>query len=194
MNQPKIGALIRDIRVELQMTQRQLAQAIGVSNQAVSKWERGLGCPDVSLLRSLSHVLGVPVEGLLSGDLTENEFTGVTMKQLRFYVCPQCGNLLTATGEATLSCCGRTLSPLEHHKPDEAHTLSLESIEDEWYITIDHPMTKEHHISFVALVTGERVTLTKKWPEWDFQLRLPKKDHGLLYWYCTQHGLSRQII
>ena len=194
MNQNKIGLLIRRLRTEQNLTQRALAHTLGVTDQAVSKWERGLGCPDVSLLPDLSQALGVPLEGLLAGTLEEQDPDGGTMRNLSFYICPQCGNLITATGTPTLSCCGRTLPPLSWQKPDEAHQLQKESVEDEWFFTARHPMDKDHHLSFAALVTGEQVTLFRRWPEWDFQLRLPRGSHGLLYWYCTRHDLFRQTI
>ena len=116
------------------------------------------------------------------------------MRNLKFYVCPQCGNLLTAAAPASLSCCGRTLEPLAVQKADEAHNITLEPVEDEWFLTAAHPMEKEHYISFAALVNGEQLTLLKRWPEWDFQARLPRRGHGLLYWHCSQHGLFRQNI
>ena len=194
MNQNQIGLLIRRLRTEQNLTQRTLAEALGITDQAVSKWERGLGCPDVSLLPSLSRALGVPMERLLAGTLEEQDPDGGTMRNLSFYVCPQCGNLITATGTPTLSCCGRTLLPLPWQKPDAAHQLKTEPVEDEWFLTSAHPMTKEHFLSFAALVTGEQVTIYKRWPEWDFQLRLPQRGHGLLYWYCTRHGLFRQLL
>ena len=194
MDQQKIGSLIRTLRAERHMTQRDLAESLGVTDRAVSKWERGLGCPDVSLLPELSQALGVPVERLLEGDLCEREPDGGSMRQLKFYVCPQCGNLMTATGQACLSCCGRTLEALEPQKPDQAHALTLEQVEDDWFLTAPHPMEKGHHISFVALVSGDRATVVKQWPEWDLQVRLPRRGHGLLFWYCTQHGLFRQIV
>lgn len=55
-------------------------------------------------------------------------------------------------------------------------------------------MEKSHYLSFVALVNGDQATVIKRWPEWDFQARFPKRGHGMLYWYCTQHGLFRQAI
>ena len=116
------------------------------------------------------------------------------MKNLKFYVCPVCGNLMTASGSPALSCCGRVLEPLAHQKPDAEHTLNVETVEDEWFLTAAHPMEKGHHLAFAALVTGERVILSKHWPEWDFQLRLPRRGRGMLYWYCTRHGLFRKPI
>ena len=61
-------------------------------------------------------------------------------------------------------------------------------------ITSGHPMEKGHCLSFLALVTGERATVMKCWPEWDLQQRIPRRGHGMLYWYCTQHGLFRQVL
>ena len=66
MNHEKTGQQIRTFRTQLHMTQKQLAQLLGVTDQAVSKWERGLGCPDVSLLPALSRQLGVSIEQLIS--------------------------------------------------------------------------------------------------------------------------------
>lgn len=194
MDQQKTGSLIRALRSEQHLTQQALADILGVTDRAVSKWERGLGCPDVSLLPCLAQALGVPVERLLAGELEEREPDGGSMRQLKFYVCPQCGNLMTATAPASLSCCGRKLEALEPQKPDEAHRLHLEQVEDDWFITASHPMVKDHYLAFAALVSGEQATVVKRWPEWDFQVRLPRRGHGMLFWYCTQHGLFRQPL
>ncbi len=194
MDQNKTGQLIRALRLERNMTQRTLANALGVTDRAVSKWERGLGCPDLSFLPGLAQILGVPMERLLAGSLDEQEPDGGSMRNLKFYVCPQCGTLTTATGQVALSCCGRTLEPLVPQKPDECHRLNLEQIEGDWFLTSAHPMEKDHFLSFAAFVNGEQATIVKRWPEWDFQVRLPGKQHGLLYWYCTGHGLFRQAL
>lgn len=194
MDYEKIGALIRRLRTRQGLTQRQLAGRLEVSDKAVSKWERGQGCPDVSLLPSLAQTLGVELEGLLSGELSERDQTGGTMKNLNFYVCPTCGNLLTSADEAAVSCCGQKLSPLEAVKAPEEERLTVELIENDYYITSSHPMTKEHYVSFVALVTGDTLILKRLYPEWDLQTRLPRIGHGKLYWYCVQHGLFYQLV
>lgn len=194
MDATKTGQLIRTLRTELAMTQNSLASQLNVTEQAVSKWERGLGCPDVSLLPRLAQILGVPMEKLLSGSLESQKPNGGSTRQIRFYVCPRCGNLMTSFGSAVLSCCGRSLEPLEAQKPDEGHRLIIESVEDEWFVTADHPMEKSHYISFAALVTGDQLLLVRRWPEWDFQARLPQRGHGLLFWHCSQHGLFRQVL
>lgn len=194
MDHEKIGALIRALRQERQMTQGALAQAVGVGNKAVSKWERGLGCPDVSLLPDLSKTLGVDLERLLAGDLDANDLVGGNMKKLQCYVCPGCGNLITATGEAGVSCCGKKLSPLEAKKAQEGEKLSVEKMENDYFISSDHPMTKAHYVTFIALLTGDTVMVRKLYPEWDLQTRIPAFGHGTLLWYCTEHGLFQQYI
>lgn len=192
MDQSKTGGLIRALRTQKGLTQKELAEAVGVGNRAVSKWERGLGCPDVSLLPELSRVLGVGLEALLSGQLDANDPERGNMKKMRFYVCPDCGNFIAAAAEAGVSCCGRTLLPLEPQKPEEP--LTVEKIDDQWFVSSPHPMTKGHYVSFVALLTGDTLLLRRLYPEWDLQTRIPAFGHGILLWYCTQHGLFRQII
>lgn len=194
MDLEKTGALIRALRMEQNLTQRQLAEAIGVSDKAISKWERGMGYPDISILPLLSSRLDVDLERLLSGTLDENELVEGNMKKLQFYVCPTCGNLITTTAEAGVTCCGKKLTPLSVQSAKEDQRLSVEVIDQEYFISSDHPMDKGHFISFVAFVTGDTVILRKLYPEWDMQARLPMIGHGMLFWYCTQHGLFRQII
>ena len=192
MDQIKTGGLIRALRTQKGLTQKALAEAVGVGDKAVSKWERGLGCPDVSLLPELSRVLGVWLEALLSGQIDANDQERGNMKKLNFYVCPDCGNLIIAAVESGVSCCGRTLLPLEPQKPEEP--LSVEKIDGSWFISSPHPMTKEHYVSFVALLTGDTLFLRRLYPEWDLQTRIPCFGHGLLLWYCTRHGLFRQLV
>lgn len=194
MDPRMIGSLICRLRKEQQLTQRQLAEQLCVSDKAVSKWERGLGCPDVSLLPDLARLLGIELEGLLSGQLDSNEPLGGNMKNLNFYICPNCGNVVTAMAEAAVSCCGKKLPALTPQKAPEGERLQVERIEEDYFISTDHPMEKGHYISFVALLTGDSILLRKQYPEWNLQLRLPAFAHGKLLWYCTQHGLFYQNI
>lgn len=194
MDLSKVGNLIRNLRQEKGMTQKQLANIMNITDKTISKWERGLGCPDVTLLPELSSILGVNIEKILLGELSPNEYFGGNMKNIKFYVCPECNNIITSTAAASISCCDRTVAELVPVKADENHTLSLETIEYEWFITSSHPMTKEHYISFVAFVTGDKILMAKQYPEWPIQLRFQKFGHGKLYSYCTEHGLSYQII
>jgi len=194
MDCEKIGGLIGRLRREHSMTQRELAQRLDVTDKAVSKWERGLGCPDVSLLTGLSQALGVDMAALLAGELPLEEASGGNMKKAKYFVCPACGGITMTTGEAELSCCGRKLSPLEAKKADGPEKLTVEKVEDEWFITSGHPMTKAHHIAFVAFAAGDRLQLIRQYPEWDLQVRLPARSHGMLLWYCTEHGLFYQLL
>ena len=72
MNTEKIGKFIATKRKEKNLTQRELATKLRVTDRAVSKWERGLGCPDISLLEDLSEILEISIVDLLNGEIVEN--------------------------------------------------------------------------------------------------------------------------
>ena len=194
MDCKKVGSLILELRKEKNMTQKQLADLMNISDKAISKWERGLGCPDISLIPKLAQIFGVNIDILLSGEINSNDVVGGNMNKLKFYVCTQCGNMMTATGNAQISCCGKKLESLEAKKVDDNHKLIVEPVEDELYVTTEHDMTKEHYISFVAYVKGDRALILKQYPEWNMQFRFRKSGHGKLYFYCVNHGLFYQIV
>lgn len=194
MDCKKIGKLILDLRKEKNMTQKQLADLMNISDKTISKWERGLGCPDISLIPELAQILGINIDGLLSGEVNSNDIVGGNMNKLRFYVCTQCKNTITATGNAEIVCCGKKVEALEAKKVEEDHNLIIEPVEDELYITTNHDMKKEHYISFIAYVKGDQVLMIKQYPEWNMQCRIRKSGHGKLYHYCVNHGLFYQII
>ena len=100
-----------------------------------------------------------------------------------------CNNVVTATGEAKVSCCGRKLLPLVTKKADEEHRLNIEIIEDEFYITFDHEMSKSHYISFIAYVDCDRILLIKLYPEQSGEIRFPRMNGRKFYFYCNRHGL-----
>lgn len=185
----KVGKLILSLRKEKSMTQREIADAMNISDKTISKWERGLGCPDVSLLSELSHILGVNIERILLGNIDPNDADGGNMKRIKFYVCPNCGNVINSTGESEISCCGRKLEPLKAKQANGAHRAKIEAIDNEHYVTFEHEMSKSHYIRFVAYVTCDRLILVRLYPEQDAQLRLPIMFGGSLYFYCNQHGL-----
>lgn len=194
MDPDKIGKLIYTLRKEKKLTQRQLADRLHISDRTVSKWERGAGCPDLSMLPALSAIFSVDLETLLSGSLDANNLVVGNMKKLKFYVCPTCGNVLTGTSEASVSCCGKKLPALTPVKAEEADKLSAELMDGELFISSQHEMTKEHYISFVAALTADTLILKKQYPEWNLQLRMPRFRHGMLVWYCTNHGLFYQLV
>ena len=193
MNREKVGSLIYKLRKEKNMTQKQMADLLNISDKTVSKWERGLGCPDVSILTNLSKIFDINIEKILLGDLEPNDVNGGNMKRIKFYVCSNCGNIITSTGEGEISCCGRKLKAEVPTIIDDNHKISVEEVENDYYVEIDHEMTKEHYISFVAYVTYDRVLLVKLYPEQSPTVRFPrlcgKFERGKFYIYCNQHGL-----
>jgi desulfoferrodoxin (superoxide reductase-like protein)/DNA-binding XRE family transcriptional regulator len=176
------------------MTQAQLAQLLGVSSKAVSKWETARGLPDITLIEPLAKALSVSVMELISGDAVTNRNLSANVLRSKFYVCPVCRNIIRSMGDAVLSCCGITLPPLEAEEMDDEHTVTIEPVEDEHFITVHHEMTKAHYISFIAWLTTDRVQFVKLYPESDAQTRLGLRGRGYLYIYCNKHGLMRQKI
>ena len=194
MENKKVGELIRRLRKEHHMTQLQLAEKLHISDKTVSKWECGMGCPDLFLLTELSRTFEVDMNTLLSGELHQNELLGGNMKKMNIYVCPDCGNLVVSMTETSVSCCGRTLKAIVPVKAAEEEKLSVQTIEYDFFISSNHEMTREHFITFVALLTSDTVVLKKQYPEWNLQVRIPFFAHGKLLWYCSQHGLFYQNI
>ncbi|MCQ2563343.1 MAG: helix-turn-helix domain-containing protein [Mogibacterium sp.] len=185
------GAVIRRLREKKKITQEELADIIHVSGKAVSKWETGQGFPDISLLEPLAQALGISVIELLSGEDIRNPNRSFNMAKGKFYVCPVCGNVIIATGETVVSCCGITLPPLEAEPSDEEHAIRKEIAEDEYFVSVDHPMTKEHYISFLAAVSDFGVQLVKLYPEGSAEGRFKIDRVKILYAYCNRHGLFR---
>lgn len=188
------GATIRRLREEQGITQAELAQRIGVGSKAVSKWETAKGLPDITLIEPLAKALNVSVMELMSGDTVSNRNLSSNMLRSKFYVCPVCGNVMHAVGNAVISCCGIMLPPLEAEAPDDAHEITVETVEDEKFITIRHAMTKTHFISFIAHVTTDRIQFVKLYPEGNAETRLDLRGGGYLYLYCNKHGLMKKKV
>lgn len=185
------GNKIRTLRENLGMTQAALAAELCVSDKTVSKWETGRGYPDITLLEPLAAALHASLPELLSGNTVNNTNRHGNMLRSCLYVCPVCGNILHTTGETSVSCCGITLPALEAEAPDEEHQPKLEQVEDETYVTVDHPMTKSHYLSFLAYASGDRFDMIKLYPEGNAEARFKFRGHGWLYLYCNHHGLMR---
>ena len=192
MNTYVTGATIKQLREERHLTQSELAQMIGVSSKTVSKWETAKGLPDISLLQPLAQALGISVIELMNGEQIINRNVSANMLRCKFYVCPICGNVIHCTGNTVVSCCGVTLPALEAEEADMDHTVIIETVEDEHFITVEHPMTKQHFISFVAFVNSDRIQLVKLYPEGNAQTRLQLRGMGYLYYYCNRHGLFKK--
>ena len=194
MNTYVTGTTIKNLRESRNLTQAELAEMIGVSSKTVSKWETAKGLPDITLLQPLAAALGVSVIELMNGEPIANHNVSGNMLRSKFYVCPLCGNIIHTTGAALVSCCGITLPALEAEEPDEDHGVTIEHVEDEHFITVPHPMTKGHYISFIASVTSDRLQMVKLYPEGNAETRLQLRGRGYLYYYCNQHGLFRKKI
>lgn len=192
MDNKKIGQLIYILRKEKNMTQKQLADALYLSDRTISKWERGIGCPDITLLPHLAALLEIPIENLLTGELQKEDIVGGNMKNSSYYVC--CSNIGLATGNFVVSCCGRKLDPLVATKATDEQKLKVEEIDMQYSISAEHPMTKEHYVSFIALATGDQIQIFKQYPEWALQVNIPKKKRGKLLWFDTRDGLLYQYI
>ena len=194
MDNVKVGQLICKLRKEKNLTQLNIATSLGISDKAISKWERGFGTPDISLLPDLSRILDVDWERLLSGEILENKLSTGNLKKSHFYVCKTCGNIVVSTTETPIFCCGKRLSSLKAKKATEEEKLTIEKMDNEYYISCNHSMTKDHYISFVVLLSGDSLLIRKLYPEWDLSLRLPFFPHCLVFWYCTKDGLYYQNI
>ena len=183
------GETIRRLRENRKMTQEELAEQLHVSGKAVSKWETGRGFPDISLLEPLSGALGISVIELMAGGEVRNQNRAANLFRSRLYVCPVCGNVIRALGDAVISCCGITLPPQEAEEADGDHMIRVETAEDEYYVTVSHPMTKEHYISFLSAVSDQGIQFVKLYPEGNAEARFKISRVRDLYAYCNRHGL-----
>ena len=193
------GAVIRRLRENKKMTQEELAEKIFVSGKAVSKWETGQGFPDISLMEPLAKALDISVIELLSGEDVRNRNRSSNVSRAKFYVCPVCGNVIQSIGEAVISCCGITLPPAipepaddaraVPEPADDAYFMNIEIVEDEYYVMLDHPMTKDHYISFIAALSDQGIQFVKLYPEGNAEARFKRNRVEKLYAYCNRHGL-----
>ena len=74
MNQEKIGKYIRKIRKDNNLSQEKFAEKLGVTFQAVSKWERGINLPDMAILKAISDEFNIPIDDIINGEDTYESF------------------------------------------------------------------------------------------------------------------------
>ena len=194
MDLSKSGKLLRALRKEKGLTQKELADKLGIVPKTVSKWETGHGFPDVSTLSTLANILGVSEKSLLAGYLPQNRVDSGNIRRTKFYVCPYFGCIMQGVGECQMICCGKTLQPLQTQAPDESHTFTITEIDDEFYLQFPHETSKEHFICFVAYVGFDRVFTWRLYPEQDCAVRIPKVYSGKIVYYCNRHGLFEYSI
>ena len=189
MNQYVTGAVIRELREKSGMTQARLAEKLGVSDKTVSKWETAKGYPDITLLEPIAEAFRISVTELISGNTVFNSNVSANMLRSRFYVCPVCGNAIHSMGEAAIHCHGILLTPLEAEPADERHRLFIERVEAEYYVRIDHSMTKDHYISFVAAASSDEMQMVKLYPEGNAEARFKIRGVRRIFFYCNRDGL-----
>ena len=189
MNQYVTGAVIRTLREKNKMTQLQLAEKLGVTDKTVSKWENARGLPDITLLGPIAEAFSISVTELISGNAIHNANVSANMLRSKFYVCPVCGNVIHSMGEAAILCHGIQLIPLEAEPSDDHHMAFIERVEDEYYIRIDHSMTKDHYISFVAAVSSGDMQMVKLYPEGSAEARFKIRGVRRIFFYCNRDGL-----
>lgn len=189
MNQYVTGNVIKELREKKNLTQLQLAELVGVSDKTISKWENGRGYPDITLLEPLAKIFHVSVMELISGNAVVNANVSSNMIRSNFYVCPVCGNVIHTMGEASIYCHGVSLTPAEAELADDKHTIIMEQVEDEFFIRIDHEMTKQHYISFIAALSSDRMQMVKLYPEGNAETRVKINGVKRIYFYCNRDGL-----
>ena len=189
MNQYITGAVIKELREKNKMTQAELAEKLSVSDKTISKWETAKGYPDISLLEPIAKVFGVSITELLSGNAVENINISANMFRSKFYVCPICGNVIHTMGEAVIQCHGVQLTPAQAEETDENHIILIEKVEDDYFVQIDHEMTKKHYISFVAAMSSDNMQMIKLYPEGNAEVRFPTRGVRKLFFYCNRDGL-----
>lgn len=192
MNQYVTGAVIKELREKHHFTQAELAEMLNVSDKTISKWETAKGYPDISLLEPIAKVFGISVTELLAGQAVNNVNVSANMLRSKFYVCPVCGNMIHCMGEAVIQCHGVQLMPCQAEEADERHKILIERVEDEYYVRIEHDMTKEHYISFIAAVSGDKMQVIKLYPEGNAEARFNPRGVRKILFYCNQDGLFMQ--
>ena len=186
--------IIKELREQNNLTQSELASLVGVDEAVVADWENGKNLPDASLLEKLSKALNISVIELIEGKKVTNTNTSGNMLKSKFSVCPTCGNIIHSMGESVNCCCGITLPVLEAMPENERHTMTCETVENEYYVTMTHGMTKEHYMSFIVYVTDNRCEIVKLYPEQKAEARFLYRGKGKLYAFCNLHGLFEKDI
>lgn len=175
MNAEKTGNLIRSLRIKKGLTQKELAHMICVTDKAVCKWEKGRGCPNITLISQLSKVLEVDIQSILQGYLDKNKKIGENMNHLKFYKCPTCGNLVTSIKSVELSCCGNKLSPVSAQtRSDPEYQPVIQEFDGQYSIKFNHPMTKSNYISQVIVVRYDQIMTVNLYAEAEAIITIPQ--------------------
>ena len=189
MNQYVTGAVIKELREKYHLTQAELAETLNVSDKTVSKWETAKGYPDISLLEPIARVFSISITELISGNAISNVNVSANMMRSKFYVCPVCGNSIHSMGEAVIQCHGIILTPCQAEQTDENHKIFIERVEDEYYVRVEHDMTKQHYISFIAALSPDKLQMVKLYPEGNAEARFKINGVKKILFYCNRDGM-----
>ena len=189
MNQYVTRTIIKGLRERNKMTQLQLADKLGVTDKTISKWETGKGYPDTTLMEPIEDDSSISVKALISGSTVSNANVSANMLRSKFYVYPVCGNVIHTMGEAVIHCHGVQLAPAVPEETDENHKIFIEKVEAEYFVCIDHDMTKKHYISFIAAASSDRMQMVKLYPEGNAEARFKINGVKRIFFYCNKDGL-----
>ena len=187
MNQYVTGAVIKELREKYHLTQAELAEKLNVSDKTVSKWETAKGYPDISLLEPIARVFSISVTELISGNAISNVNVSANMMRSKFYVCPVCGNSIHSMGEAVIQRHGIILTPCQAEQTDENHKIFIERVE--YYVRVEHDMTKQHYISFIAALSPDKLQMVKLYPEGNAEARFKINGVKKILFYCNRDGM-----
>lgn len=190
MNPEKTGLIIKNARIKKGLTQKQLADAISVTDKAVCKWETGRGCPDITLLSQLSRILEIDIQSILRGELVKNKSIAGNMNRIKFYRCPTCGNLVTSVKEIEISCCGNKLPFAEAHKSnDEKYTPIIKEFDGQYSVSFNHPMTKDDYIANIITVQYDKILVINLFAEQEAVVTLPQIEGLRMFLITSRDGL-----
>ena len=88
-----------------------------------------------------------------------------------------------------ITCHGVQLYPAIADDLDSSHELKVEKVEDEYYVRLEHEMTKQHYISFIAAVSSDRIQMVKLYPEQNSEARFKINGVRQIFFYCNRDGL-----
>ena len=140
-------------------------------------------------MEPLAKSLDVSITELISGNAVNNVNVSANILRTKFYVCPVCGNVIHSVGEAVIHCHGILLSPCQAEETNERHMIFIERVEDEYYVRIEHDMTKQHYISFVAALSSDKIQMIKLYPEGNAEARVKINGVKRILFYCNRDGL-----
>ena len=109
-------------------------------------------------------------------------------------MCPVCGNSIHSMGEAVIQCHGIILTPCQEEETDGHHKIFIERVEDEYYVCIEHDMTKQHYISFIAALSSDKLQMVKLYPEGNPEARVNINGVKKILFYCNREGLFSMSV